>query len=179
MQVLLAKAQILRIQPLVWRQLIVGADLSLEELHEVLQAAFEWDEEHAHIFCSGEQFYGAPGAGSDIGAHLTDEREVALESFADDELIYRYAAREGWEVKLVFSQPLSLPGFPGSPYCIDGARAAPPEGAGGLSGYEKLVRVTQTPDDPEATELLEWLDGWDPETVDLDAINEDLSELFA
>ena len=178
MQVLLVKAQILRIKPMVWRQLLVAAELSLEELHEVLQAAFEWDEDHGHIFYSGDQFYGAPGAGTDLGANLTDEREVALESFADDELIYRYQAREGWEVKLAFSQALKLPGFPASPYCVDGARAAPPEGAGGLSGYESLVRATQAPNDPEAAELIDWLDGWDPENVDLNAINEDLGELF-
>ncbi len=63
----------------------------------------------------------------------------------------------------------------GTPHCVDGARACPPEDCGGPGGYEHLLEVLADPADPadpERAELLEWVGGdFDPDAFDPAATN--------
>jgi Plasmid pRiA4b ORF-3-like protein len=47
-------------KPPIWRRLEVTADSTLDELHEVLQAAFGWDGSHLYVFEAGGRQYGEP-----------------------------------------------------------------------------------------------------------------------
>lgn len=38
------------ISPLIWRRLLVAGDTTITQLHEILQAAFGWSDEHLHRF---------------------------------------------------------------------------------------------------------------------------------
>jgi hypothetical protein len=53
-----AKVTIQRIDPPIWRQLLVPLALNLAELHEVIQAAFGWTDSHLHQFIIGGLIYG-------------------------------------------------------------------------------------------------------------------------
>jgi hypothetical protein len=44
------RASIDRIEPQIWRRLVVPLDFNLRELHLVLQAAFGWMNAHLHEF---------------------------------------------------------------------------------------------------------------------------------
>ena len=58
------------------------------------------------------------------------------------------------------------------PVCIAGARACPPEDAGGAPGYACLLESIADPEDPEHDEFLTWLGGvFDPEGFDLNLTN--------
>jgi hypothetical protein len=48
---------------------------------------------------------------------------------------------------------------------------------GGVWGYEALLEALRSPETPEQRELLEWAGRFDPEAVDLDAINRGLAWL--
>lgn len=66
----------------------------------------------------------------------------------------------------------------GTPHCLAGARACPPEDCGGPAGYERLLRVLAEPDHPDHDELTQWVGGeFDPEAFDVAATNE-LLELY-
>ena len=47
----------------------------------------------------------------------------------------------------------------GTPQCLDGARACPPEDCGGPRGYAHLLEVLADPATPEHDELVEWIGG--------------------
>lgn len=54
------------------------------------------------------------------------------------------------------------------PHVLDGARACPPEGRGGVWGYANLIAASADPNHPEPEDLLAWVgDGFDPEAFDL------------
>jgi Plasmid pRiA4b ORF-3-like protein len=55
-----AKVSLQKIDPPIWRRLLLPLDLNLAELHEVLQAAFGWTDSHLHQFIIGGLVYGAP-----------------------------------------------------------------------------------------------------------------------
>jgi Plasmid pRiA4b ORF-3-like protein len=48
------KVTLLGTSPLIWRRLLVPADLTLAQLHNVLQTAMGWDDEHMHEFRAGQ-----------------------------------------------------------------------------------------------------------------------------
>jgi ribonuclease HI len=55
-------------KPPVWRRLELASDLFLDDVHQVIQTAFDWTDGHLHIFSSGSS---APTAGTrrPISAH--------------------------------------------------------------------------------------------------------------
>ena len=46
--------------PLIWRRLLVPSNLTLEQLHDVLQLAMGWEDCHMHEFRIGQQRFGKP-----------------------------------------------------------------------------------------------------------------------
>jgi hypothetical protein len=45
-------------RPPVWRRLELSSSLFLDEVHDVIQAAFGWTDSHLHRFGSGPAYYG-------------------------------------------------------------------------------------------------------------------------
>jgi hypothetical protein len=177
MQITLIKADLSGIDPPVWRHFLVSSDCSLADLHEVLQAALDWTNECSHGF---EYPPGRPPGVGPSRAPISpqDESHWPIERFSGERLVYRYDDGDGWTVNVEVGRSLDLPGFGLGPYCIEGVGAAPPEHSGGPSGYTRLVRVVDEPDNPELDELREWLGEWHPDEFNLDEINEDLAEIF-
>lgn len=54
-------------------------------------------------------------------------------------------------------------------------RACPPDDCGGVPGYAQLMEARRNPADKANAELLEWCGEWDPETFDLEFVNQMLS----
>src|SRR5260370_5336875 len=54
------KVTLLGTRPPIWRQLLVPTDLTLAQLHDVLQVAMGWQECHMHEFSGGGRTLGQP-----------------------------------------------------------------------------------------------------------------------
>jgi len=52
------KVTLLGTSPPIWRRLLVPADPTLAQLHDVLRAAIGWDEGHMHEFSIGQRRFG-------------------------------------------------------------------------------------------------------------------------
>ena len=62
--------------------------------------------------------------------------------------------------------------------CRNGKRACPPEGVGGVWGYEIFLEAINDPEHPEHEMYLEWIDDdFDPEEYDLEGTNKALKKL--
>jgi hypothetical protein len=59
-EVLQIKVTLLDVSPPVWRRLLVPAGLSLRRLHDTIQAAMGWYDQHLHEFEIGDRRYGEP-----------------------------------------------------------------------------------------------------------------------
>lgn len=174
--------------PLIWRSLIAPADMTLDRLHELIQAVMGWHNCHMHQFMtrSGRHFEPAPG----LDAESLDEADATLrEVFADlkDTLGYEYDFGDSWEhgIRLVKTHADGS-AFAQVPACLDGRRAGPLEDSGGIFGYEDIVRILRDPDpkDEWHRDVLEWaaeLHGgeFDPEAFDVDETNRVIASVFA
>ncbi len=54
------KVTLLGTSPPIWRRLLVPADTTLAQLHDVLQAAMGWEDCHMHEFSIGQRRIGRP-----------------------------------------------------------------------------------------------------------------------
>jgi hypothetical protein len=166
-------------RPPIWRRVLVPGNFNLYKLHQVIQIAMGWTDSHLHQFIAGGEYFGIPSP--EDFKPVKDERRIKLEKIAPilkSTFVYEYDFGDDWSHKVVVEKILTpLPGEK-YPRCIKGKRACPPEDVGGIWGYENFLEAIQNPGHEEHEFSMEWIGGeFDPESLNLDEINEDLSQV--
>lgn len=164
------KVTLLDTKPPIWRRVLVDGHSTLDQLHEVIQAAFGWWNHHMHEFEVGRARYGVPDPDEDWDLP-SDERRTRLDAIADEGTSFRYTYDfgDGWEHRVDVEKVLPASADTIVPACIDGRRACPPEDCGGTWRYQELLAILADPTHPEHSERIEWLGGpLDPEAFDPD-----------
>jgi hypothetical protein len=174
---LILKVTLRGVKPPIWRRLRVAEELTLRDLHHVLQVSLGWTDSHLHEFEISDSRYGMPEPFEDLGEPPQDERKYRLgELLAEGgRAVYLYDFGDSWEHVLVLERITSVPGGSARAECLAGARSCPPEDCGGPYGYAELLEALSDPGHERHAELREWAGPHiDPEAFDLDAINRDL-----
>jgi hypothetical protein len=169
------RVELLEIKPLIWRRLLVPADIKLPKLHQCLQLAMGWTNSHLHQFRVGDIHYGVPDP-EWPELQMRDERQVRLCDLVGEvqrEIAYEYDFGDGWEHRIVLEQTEPANEFMSYPLCTAGERACPPEDVGGVPGYEEFLKIIGNPKHKEYGQSLLWAGGgaFDPEGFDLNAVN--------
>ena len=177
------KITLLGVDPPIWRRLLVRADLTLEQLHHVLQLAMGWEDCHMHEFRIGQQRFGTPDPMEQAfgRSHTTSERTARLFSVlgrAGAKAVYTYDFGDSWEHQIVVEKCLALEPGRAYPACLAGERHGPPEDCGGIPGFYNLLEAISEPEHEQHAELLDWLGGdFDPEAFSVEEINRRLAPL--
>jgi hypothetical protein len=162
------------VTPPIWRRVVVG-ELTLLELHHVIQIAMGWEDGHLHDFTIKGQRYSLPDYDLD---ESFDESSTMLRDVLRPRLkfVYQYDFGDGWN-HVVQVEKATPDTAIVTPECIGGARACPPEDSGGPWGYLQKLEAVSGPDDDddETEELREWMGDFDPESFDLDTVNKRLA----
>jgi Plasmid pRiA4b ORF-3-like protein len=185
-------------KPPLWRRLELSSDLFLDQLHEVLQAAFGWTDTHLHQFGSGPEYYSreteyylCPYQVEEAETGIPEE-DVRLDEVLDapgDKLFYLYDFGDGWEHVIKLETVTARAWDRGTPaVCVDGRRDVPPEDCGGVGGFE-LISAAIDPANSDHDEAVAEFAGmygdgvnlrdFDPTPFNLNAINEALAVLAA
>ena len=156
-------------EPEVWRRVAVPAEVNLADLHGIIQRAMGWQALHDYSF--------QVGLGSERSL-LDDAKSLAetIDAAGEQPLYYNYDLENGWRHRLV-PEPLTETGVDHLPVCIAGASACPPEGSGGIWGYDRLLVRLEDMDAPDYVELLDRYGDFDPDFFDLAAANARLLEV--
>lgn len=137
------RIELLDIEQLVWRSVVVSNQWSFASLHGYLQGVLGWQDPHAHEFHVGDTIV-APdrwiAERAAFGDTITyrDERRFSVaaavkELGARGEFEYRYDMGDGRRHRIVFEdappdwEQLALP----LPACVAGENACPPDDVGG------------------------------------------------
>lgn len=170
------------VRPQIWRRVQVSADIPLDELHLVLQAAMGWANSHLHSFTFGERRYTMPYEPGDLEElQREDEQTMCLsELITEPKQIfgYDYDFGDNWEHGVMLEK--RLPASPDTKYplCLDGKRACPPEDCGGIWGYANLLKILRNPAHEEYKEMRSWAGRkFDPEVFDVERFSKDLRRL--
>jgi hypothetical protein len=169
------KVTLLRTVPPVWRRLLVPSDITLSNLHDLLQLAMGWTDSHLHEFLFRGQCYGPTGPERGV-AEAIDERKVRLNQLlvrAGAKIVYTYDFGDGWEHGIVLEKGLPVDPNMAYPAATGGAGACPPEDCGGIGGFYSLLESLQNPRHPQHEELLEWVgEDYDPKKFSIEASNQ-------
>ena len=158
-------------KPPIWRRVLVDGASALDQLHQVIQAAFGWWDYHLHEFEIDGCRYGVPDPDNDWGEPPLDERGERLVDLAEEgsSFVYTYDFGDDWRHQVVVEKVVPASTDLTVPVCIDGRRACPPEDCGGIGGYTDLLAILSDPRHPEHDERIEWLGRpFDPELFDRD-----------
>ena len=142
------KIVLLGTKPPIWRQLQVPGDATLGWLHAVIQVAMGWTNSHLHHFLTTEARYSDPRHDEDMGFGEKpdcDETKAALMQVAAHEgaqFSYEYDFGDSWEHQITVAKILPADAAAAAmAFCLDGARACPPEDCGGIWGYADLLKI--------------------------------------
>ena len=128
----LLRIALIGVSPRVARLLSVPDDLTLDELHEVLQLVFGWSRESYYRFRIHGQEIGTPRQGR--SRLLREFRLRQREKF-----FYTYDLLDlwEWELRVLDIQPQAT--AEADPRCLGGRNAVPPEGCGGPRSYMRIL----------------------------------------
>lgn len=169
-------------KPPIWRRFLVENNISLADLHLVLQIVMGWSNSHLHQYIANGQLYGIDDPEFDFGfTEILDENKYRLKQLLKkekDKILYEYDFGDGWEHDLILEKILPFDPKTTLPRCIKATGACPPEDVGGIWGYYDFLDAIQDPNHPEHDDFLQWIgeDEFDPKAYDLKETNKLLLE---
>lgn len=173
------------VRPPVWRRIHVPGNITLNQLHEILQEAMGWSNYHLHLFETAVRTFTAPGMDEnwdDVGSKDEDDTQVELREVVTrvgQKLRYVYDFGDGWEHEIKVEKILPPDAKVRYPICLAGQRACPPEDCGGPWGYHELLEALRDPHHKQHEELTEWVGGgFDREAFHLREINNRLQGML-
>lgn len=171
-QVYQLKITLKHVKPPVWRRVVVPDDVTLAQLHGVVQTAMGWSDTHLHEWELDGVRFGDP---VDLDDDDLASEEVRLAEIAAEgtRLRYTYDFGDDWEHQVLVEKVRPpLVGEP-LPACTGGRRGCPPEDVGGPWGYDDFLEAYGDPGNPEHADLREWAGPFfDPEAFDAAEVTE-------
>jgi hypothetical protein len=159
--------------------LLVSGDVTLLELHRIIQMAMGWTNSHLHQFIIDDEYYSIPS--EDNWEPVIDESKYLLAEIASVEgrrFVYEYDFGDSLEHEILVEKILPADPSETYPRCLKGKRACPPEDVGGVWGYDDFLEAIRNPAHEEHESYLEWVGGdFDPEDFDLEKTNEMLGNI--
>jgi ribosomal protein S15P/S13E len=164
-------------KPAIWRRVEVP-DLTLGELHEVIQVVMGWQNSHMHQFIVNGKYFGEAMT-DDLDLDVEDEDGIRISQVFPDKkrarIVYEYDFGDSWLHDIVLEKTSEPEPKVKYPRCIEGARACPPEDCGGIGGYAEFLEAISDPKHPEHRDMKEWIGGkFDPDKFSVDNMNREL-----
>ena len=175
------KLTLMYVEPQVWRRVRVPRAITLAWLHEVIQIAMGWEDDHLHEFIIGRKRYGASMPDSfGLGDPPVDEEIVRLNGVAKPKAKfgYLYDFGDSWTHEVRIERELESETGRREASCVAGENACPPEDCGGAGGYRNMLDILAHPRRKQYGEIREWLgEDFDPGRFDADQANKRLRRL--
>lgn len=169
------------IKPPIWRRVLVEKGISLDDLHDVIQAVMPWYDAHLYMFQKGRTTYGPIYSDDDREILQYESRETALEDVLKrpkDTMVYLYDFGDEWRHDVRLEKTLRPDPDVFYPVCTAGERSCPPEDVGGAWGYLEMLQALKDPNHPEHELYMDWIgDDWDPEYFEIEDANLALDEV--
>jgi hypothetical protein len=166
-------------KPPVWRKVLVPETFTFHKFHQVIQAAFGWDDLHLYQFSEkeygSEEIIGVPTDDDDWEGPVTDSRDKKLSEIFKKEgkkYIYIYDLGDDWVHKITLEKILDDNRQKAA--CIDGKGACPPENCGGVWGYEDIKETfIRNPNSEKADEYRDLVGLDEEENLDVNKFSLD------
>ena len=177
------KVALLGTRPPIWRRVLVPADFTLAQLHNVVQAAMGWEDSHLHRFYVGKRRFGIPYPNEGLmgGSSTLNEKRTCLANELNKigaKATYIYDFGDSWQHALTVERILASEPSVTYPLCTDGKLACPPEDCGGIPGFYHMLGALADPKHEDHEDIRDWIESFDPEAFSIEAVNQKLRKVF-
>ena len=156
----LFKIRLMDVNPTVWRRFIVPAEIPLDRFHDVIQIVMGWTDSHLHKFTIAKKRYTEYPESTADGLPCGRYRLGDLVKRKGSVINYLYDFGDSWEHELCLEDSnFDDPDLPPPVFCLEGARACPPEDVGGVPGYMEFCKAMKDPFHLERNTYIEWYGG--------------------
>ncbi len=169
-------------RPAISRTLIAPLTIRLDQLHQVLQAAFGWTDSHLYEFRAGRFAWSMPQdtfgeTGSDV--RRTSLRD-ALKRAGTRPLHYVYDFGDCWTHDLGVEERIGAPAADTTLRLVAARGRCPPEDIGGTRAYARLTAALKDPADPDHDHACDMLgEEYDSTRIDQEALADRVARLAA
>ncbi|WP_349604957.1 plasmid pRiA4b ORF-3 family protein [Cupriavidus sp. DF5525] len=159
------------LSPPVWRRVLIPGHITLARLHEVIQAAMGWTDDHLHRFVIRGRRYGEAREGAlqfSTAATTLTLSEFALREHEAFFYVYDFNAWWRHDIRVerrVLTQHIEL-----LPRCVAESGACPPEDVGGVEEYLE-VRESRS-----EWEFMEWLESLRERSIELNELRDEVDQ---
>jgi hypothetical protein len=177
------RIELVNSSPSIWRRVLVPGYITLDVLHDVIQCAMGWEDDHLHCFTwKGIRFSTPFDEGDELLGLDEDESCVCLNELlrrARGSMRYEYDFGDCWDHKITVEKICkSDPRCQERALCLEGQMRCPPEDCGGLWGYYQMLKALKDPTHERHEEFLEWAEPFlDEEVFDLESANRRLARV--
>ena len=157
------------VTPVVLRRIEVPLTIRLDRLHEALQAAMGWTNNHLYEIRIKDIGWGIPDPDWPDGP--LDARKARLIDVLEDTgartIRYLYDFGDGWEHTIKIGRiTAAIPGLL-YPHLVDAQGRCPPEDVGGPWGYAECLEAIADSKHERHAECIEWIgEDFDPNSTD-------------
>ncbi|RJG26237.1 plasmid pRiA4b ORF-3 family protein [Paenibacillus thiaminolyticus] len=168
------------ITPKIWRQFQFHADVTFDQLHNIIQTVMGWENYHLYEFRLGSTRISLPDPNFPDEGRQLNARKETVEQHVNREktaFTYLYDFGDGWEhtITVMSIQTEESAGL--LPLCLEGERSCPPEDVGGVPAYCHMAEALSDPRHDQHAMFKDWLtEGYDPEHFSCDEVNAELRE---
>lgn len=164
----------------VWRRVIVPVNRNFNELHEIIQIAFGWENNHLYEFYIYEKgitnihkyhsAYFQEGykpivnlvcieddltSSSNYKKISSEERKLSDYLLTYKIMKYNYDFGDNWQHEIQVEKEINDFNQP-HPICLDGEGKTPPEDVGGMIGYREFLEIVSNPNHPDYNNTVKW-----------------------
>ena len=166
------------VKPTVMRRIEVPVSVTLDTLHEMIQAIMPWENYHMYAFylhLTDDVRWGLPppedlGFGMDIRDSRTAPLAGILAMPNFKLLHYTYDFGDDWRHTIKVERRFSAELWEDYPRLVDAKGRCPPEDVGGPWGYAEYLDAMSDPTHTRHAELIDWLGCRDPGVIDRQAM---------
>lgn len=165
-------------KPPIWRRLELRGDLTLEQLHDHLQAAMGWTDSHLHRFWPAGAERSASYFVTDVdvsegddGTHERDARLDQVLRHTGEVLAYEYDFGDSWEHRISLERQRPATDDDPPSRCLAGRGQCPPEDVGGIHMWNDVAAVLRSRGPSGLIGDLEMYAAWLPADVAPDSFD--------
>ncbi len=196
------KIELVDSQPLIWRRVIIPADVTFKRLHDTIQLSMDWWDSHLYAFdipreklriTNDEESYNEfkyysskykskkPSQKEDphgmiagiLETTIRQPQTVKIDSYLEKYKTLDYVYDIGDNwLHRIELEKMVKDYAYGYPTVLEGEGASPPEDVGGLGGYEEFLEAWNDPEHPEHEAMRRWGESQHYREFDLDFIND-------
>lgn len=175
------------IKPTIMRRIEVPVTITLDTLHDIIQAIMPWENSHLHAFylrlVEGPRWSPPLPFDDDFGIESRDSTRTTLaEAIAEPKfnlLRYNYDFGDDWRHTIKVERCFAAEPGIDYPKLIDVKGRCPPENCGGPWGYGDCLEALADSTHERHAEIKDWLGDFDPALIDRAAIETALRHVTA